>query len=276
LAAAEAAQAVSTVLTFYPYPEMVIRGPQPRHYLSMPNEKAGLLHALGVELVVTHPFDDEVRHIRAARFVDQLLEHLKMAELWVGADFAMGYEREGNVAFLQAQAEEKGFALRVVDLMDAGGEKVSSSRVRRALSAGDVAEAKYCLGRLFRVKGTVAQGDRRGRTIGFPTANLDVPEERAIPAHGVYAAWATVGEQRVPSVVNIGVRPTFDGSGRTIVEAHLLDFEADLYGKELALDFLARLRGEQRFDGVEALVAQINRDVEQARDIFAKAGRESI
>lgn len=275
LEAASAADAASVVLTFYPYPETVLRGPQMRYVLTEPDEKAALLHALGVEWVITHPFDDEVRHVRAAAFVDRLLEHLHMVELWVGADFAMGYQREGNVDFLKTQAKEKGFALRVVDLMDAGGEKVSSSRIREALAEGDVKEAARSLGRPFRVTEEVVKGDRRGHSIGFPTTNLDIPQERAIPAHGVYAAWAWLGEQRHPSVVNVGVRPTFDGSGGTVVEAHLLDFEADLYGQTLSLDFLARLRGEQRFDGVAALVAQINQDVEQARRHFSEAERES-
>ncbi|UCC65325.1 MAG: bifunctional riboflavin kinase/FAD synthetase, partial [Anaerolineae bacterium] len=269
--AAKAANATSVVLTFHPHPALVIRGPQPRHYLTMPDEKAALLHDFGVGLVITHPFDDEVRHIRAAAFVDQLLNHLQMAEIWVGADFAMGYQREGDVKFLKAQAKEKRFALRVVDLMDAGGEKVSSSRVRSALAEGDVAEATYCLGRPFRLRGEVVLGDRRGHTIGFPTANLALVEEHAIPARGVYAAWARVGErQRVPSVVNVGIRPTFDTTERTVVEAHLLDFDADLYGQQLTLDFIARLRGEQRFDGVAELVAQVGRDIERARRIFAQ------
>lgn len=275
LSAAQAAGAVSVVLTFYPYPELVIRGPRPHYYLTMPDEKAALLHQLGVELVITHPFNDEVRHIRAATFVDQLLTHLRMAELWVGADFVMGYRREGSVDFLKAQADEKDFALRVVDLMDAGDEKVSSSRVRRALAEGDVSEAAYCLGRPFRLRGGVVEGERRGHTIGIPTANLDIAEEHAVPAHGVYAAWAWVGDQRVPSVVNIGVRPTFDSSARTVVEAHLLDFNANLYGQDLMLDFVARLRGEQRFEGVAALLAQIDRDIEQARRIFAEAEHET-
>jgi riboflavin kinase/FMN adenylyltransferase len=275
--AAEAANATSVVLTFHPHPALIIRGPQPRRYLTMPDEKAALLHDLGVGLVITHPFDDEVRHIRAAAFVDRLLNHLQMAELWVGADFKMGYQREGDVKFLKAQAKEKGFALRVVDLMDAGGEKVSSSRVRSALAEGDVAEATYCLGRPFRLGGEVVLGDRRGgHTVGFPTANLALAEERAIPARGVYAAWAWVGDQRLPSVVNVGVRPTFDSTERTIVEAHLLDFDADLYGQQLVLDFIARLRGEQRFDGVAELRAQIGRDIKQARRIFTQAERESV
>ena len=270
LAAAQAADAVSVVLTFFPYPELVIRGPQPNYYLTMPDDKAALMHELGVELVITHPFNDDVRHIRAADFVDQLLAHLRMTELWVGADFVMGYQREGNVEFLQAQAAEKDFILRVVDLMDAGGERISSSRVRQALAIGDVKEAAYCLGRSFRLQGEVVQGAQRGQSIGIPTANLSIDDDRAVPAHGVYAAWATIGEERVKAMVNIGVRPTFDESEHTVVEAHLLDYEADLYGKTMVLDFVARLRGEQRFAGVDELVAQIKSDIDQGRKILSQ------
>lgn len=269
LKAAAALDVSSAVLTFYPHPEIVLRGPRPRFYLTTPDERARLLHALGVELVITHPFDDDVRHIRAAAFVDRLLQHLKMRELWVGADFAMGYQREGDVTFLMAQAAEKDFTLRVIDLMDAGGEKVSSSRVRAALAEGDIADATHSLGRPFRLTGTVVEGAKRGRTIGIPTANVLPEEELAVPAHGVYAAWASVSGKLLPAVVNIGVRPTFDDSAQTVVEAHLLDYEADLYGQDIALDFVARLRAEQRFDGVEALVAQIKRDVETARHLLA-------
>lgn len=271
LAAAQAASAVSVVLTFFPYPELVIRGPQPRFYLTMPDEKAALLHEFGVDLVITHPFDEAVRHIRAANFVDSLLDNLHMKELWVGADFAMGYEREGNVAFLTEQSVQKGFALRVVDLMDADGEKVSSSRIRQLLREGDVGEAAHYLGRPFALRGPVVEGDRRGHTIGIPTANLQLPDEQAIPAHGVYAAWAVAGDQRVPSVVNVGVRPTFDGNNKTIVESHLLDYEADLYGHMLTLEFVARLRDEKRFDGVDALLTQIGTDIDRARVIFAES-----
>lgn len=258
------------VLTFYPLPKLVLEGFRPGFYLSTPDEKAALLGKLGIELVVTHPFDEEVRRIRAATFVGSLLAHLRMTELWVGADFAMGYGREGNVDFLRKQTKLHSFNLRVVDLMDAGGERVSSSRVRIALAAGDVTEAARLLGRSYRLSGKVVPGAQRGKTLGIPTANLCVISERAVPKHGVYAGYASVeNEIRIPAVANIGVRPTFDSTNTATIEAHLLDFSGDLYGKSMSLDFIARLRDECPFDSAEQLVAQIQADIQQTRELFA-------
>lgn len=259
---------VPIVLTFYPHPEMVLRGPQPGFYLMNPDAKAEMLGRLGVEVVVTHAFNDQVRQMRAADFVRRLLDHLKMKALWVGADFAMGYQREGNIAFLQTQAQKYDFNLRVVDLMDAGGERVSSSRVRDVLAQGDVQEATRLLGHPYALKGQVVEGAKRGRTIGVPTANLAVSEEYAVPARGVYAAWAVAGGERNPSVVNIGVRPTFDGTPVQTIEAHILDYSGDLYGHDLTLEFISRLRDEMKFSGIEALIAQIHSDIEAARPLF--------
>jgi len=256
------------VLTFFPHPQMVLRGPQPGFYLTMPDTKAKLLADLGVEVVVTHPFNNYVQHIRAVEFVERLIQYLKMKALWVGADFAMGYQREGNVEFLQKQSLERGFSLRVVDLMDAGGERVSSTRIREALATGDIDEATRLLGHPFTLSGMVVEGAKRGRTIGVPTANLAIPEEQAIPARGVYTAWAIVGSERHPSVVNIGYRPTFDGNNTLTVEAHLLDYAGDLYSQKMSLEFLSRLRDELKFSGVDALVAQIQTDIQQARSLF--------
>lgn len=261
---------VPVVLTFYPYPQLVLRGYQPRSYLTLPDAKARLLGTLGVELVVTHPFDDSVRHIRAVAFVESLLAHLKMASLWVGADFALGYQREGNVDFLREEAQRRGFELRVVDLMDASGERISSTRIRDALQAGDIAEATRLLGRPYRVTGQVAQGAGRGRTIGFPTANLDIPEDQAIPARGVYTCRALIGQVHTPAVTNIGLRPTFDGNGVLTIETHLLDFSGDLYGQSIELDFVAHLRAEQKFSGPDELINQIGQDIAQARIILSR------
>ena len=262
---------LAVALTFYPYPAMVIGGFRPGYYLTLPDIKAKYLGELGIDLVVTHPFDDQVRHIRAASFVDSLIAHLNMQALWVGEDFALGYQREGNVAFLQEQAKLRGFELRVVDMMDAGGERISSTRIREELQKGDVKEAARLLGRLYWLSGTVIEGAKRGRTIGIPTANLSISEEQAVPARGVYAAFAHVDQKPWPAVVNIGYRPTFDGQrSRTVVEAHLLDFAADLYGQELGLEFVARLRDEQTFDGVAALLAQIQRDIVLARKLLGE------
>jgi riboflavin kinase / FMN adenylyltransferase len=264
---------VPVVLTFFPHPEMVLRGPKPGFYLTLPDQKAELLGNLGVELVVTHPFNDEVRHMRAAEFVNRLLRYLNMKALWVGADFAMGYQREGNIDFLRSKAQGHSFSLRVIDLMDAGGERVSSSRIREELVQGHVEEAARLLGRPYGLSGTVVEGAKRGRTIGIPTANLSVPDEQAAPARGVYAAWVIVNNSRHPAVVNIGMRPTFDGSGVQVVEAHLLDFTGDIYDQTLTLEFTARLRDEMKFAGVDALLAQIQHDIASARTLFDQAAR---
>src|SRR5258706_10626120 len=164
---------LSVVLTLFPHPDHVLRNLTGRYYLTTPEQKAYLLGELGVNVVVTHPFQDEVRHIRAAQFVDQLMSHLKMTSLWVTSDFAMGYEREGNFAFLIEQGREKGFEVRQIDLLvDKSTSVISSSRIREALIAGDVAQATEWLGRPYRVEGPVVHGDHRGTSIGFPTANV--------------------------------------------------------------------------------------------------------
>lgn len=256
---------LAVVLTLFPHPDRVLRGQTGRYYLTPPEQKARLLHALGVDVVITHPFDDHVRHIRAADFVDLLREHLNMAGLWVTADFALGYQREGDYTFLAAQGAAKGFRVQQIDLLtDPDHRAISSSQIRAALAKGDVESAAASLGYPYRIEGEVISGDKRGRTIGFPTANLKVWEEQVIPANGVYACYAALGTERYKAVTNIGVRPTFDGSELRI-EAHLLDFDRDIYGHTLRLEFVARLRGEQRFDGIEALIAQIRADAAQGR-----------
>jgi len=262
---------VPTVLTFFPHPDVVLGRASGRYYLTTPEERAALLGALGIELVVTHPFDDRVRQMRAALFVDRLCAYLKLAELWVGADFALGYKREGNVDFLRGQAAEKGFELEVVDLVtsDADGQIVNSSAIRAALAAGDLDAATRWLGRPYRLEGEVVHGDARGRTIGYPTANIDVWEQKLLPANGVYAGWARLGDERFMAVANIGHRPTFNGKTIT-VEAYLLDFDRDIYGQHLIFDVVARLRPEVKFNTVAELVAQIERDVVEGRALLAQ------
>ncbi|MCB9457198.1 MAG: bifunctional riboflavin kinase/FAD synthetase [Anaerolineaceae bacterium] len=266
--AAQTTNRQAVVLTFFPHPDMVVRGLQGRYYLTSPEQKAAELSKLGVYCVVTHAFDEQVRHIRAADFVDRLLKHLHMAELWVGSDFALGYQREGNVSFLKAQGEQKGFTVQEIDLLMNHGDVISSTTIREAIQAGDVTQAKDWLGRSYTVSGTVVHGEKRGRQIGFPTANLETWAEQVIPANGVYATWATVGSERFMAVTNIGVRPTFSGQDVT-VEAHLLDFNRDIYGQELTLTFETRLRPEQRFNGIDELTTQIRRDVEAGRDYLS-------
>lgn len=270
VAAAHADGRMPAVLTFYPHPRQVLRGWEPGYYLTDPAEKAELLGQYGVELVVTHPFDEAVRQMRARAFVDELRDRLGLADLWVGPDFALGYRREGDVPFLRALGAERGFAVHVIEeKLSMDGAPVSSEGIREALRAGDVARAADWLGRPYRLAGTVVHGDHRGRSIGFPTANLKVSEERTIPARGVYATWALAAERRYASVTNIGVRPTFDGEHAVTVEGHLLDFSGDLYDRALALEFVARIRDERRFAGVGELVAQIKQDVDSGKALLS-------
>jgi len=271
---AHAAGYTPVVLTFSPHPDKVLGRAQGRYYLTTPQQRAALLGALGVEIVITHPFDDTVRQIRAAEFVDRLLTYLKLRELWVGQDFALGYKREGDVAFLREQGAQKGFRLEVIDLVgsDDNGVSITSSAIRSALEAGDVERAARWLGRLYAVEGKVIPGDGRGRTIGFATANLDVWDEQVLPANGVYAGWARVGDEVFMAVANVGRRPTFEGQVVRL-EAHLLDFDRPIYGETLEFSFVARLRDEQRLDGIEALVAQIRRDAEAGRALLSALPR---
>ncbi|MBN1200719.1 MAG: bifunctional riboflavin kinase/FAD synthetase [Anaerolineae bacterium] len=271
---ARAQNGVPTVLTFFPHPDVVLGKAGERYYLTTPEQRAAMLGRLGIECVVTQPFDDTLRSIRAAAFVDQLLDHLNLRELWVGADFALGYKREGNVDFLRAQGEQKGFKLEVVTLVstDNNGRPINSSRVRGALASGLVERAAQWLGRPYCVEGEVVHGDKRGRKIGFPTANMDVWDQQALPRNGVYAGWVHLDGETFLAVANVGHRPTFDG-GIVRVEAHLLDFDRDIYSEMLALEFVARLRAERRFESVEALVAQIRQDVIRGRAILSAAPR---
>lgn len=254
----------AAVLTFFPHPKRVILDLEGRYYITTLEDRVALLAEQGVDLIITHPFNETVRHIRAADFVEQLCQALDMRQLW-GGNFALGYNREGDIPFLRRLGEDKGYTVELVQgMVEYDGELVSSSRVRRSLEEGDMADVRGCLGRPYTLSGVVMQGDQRGRTIGFPTANLAVWDELLLPADGVYAAYAWVGEQRYVAATNVGVRPTVNGRERT-VEAHLLDFDGDLYGQEIRLAFMQRIRPEMKFAGLDALKAQIEADVAETR-----------
>lgn len=264
VAAARAAGVRPAVLTFFPHPKRVLQDLDGPYYITRLADRVDLLAGLGVELIITQPFTEEVRRTRAADFVAQLLRRLDMRQLW-GGNFALGYKREGDVPFLRALGQEKGFSVEIVETMvEVAGDWVSSSRIRRCLRRGEIREANACLGRPYHVSGEVVVGDQRGRTIGFPTANLDVWAEQLLPANGVYAGYAWVGETRHLAATNVGVRPTV-GGGAVTVESHLLDFDGDLYGRELRVEFIQRVRPEKKFDGLPALKAQIGLDVTAVR-----------
>ncbi|KAA3643068.1 MAG: bifunctional riboflavin kinase/FAD synthetase [Chloroflexi bacterium] len=259
----------AVALTFYPHPSLVLRGPQSGYYLTTPEERARLLGEAGVDIVITHPFSVEVARIPAEDFLRSLKAHLGFTQLWVGYDFALGRHREGDIATLEKLSRELDYQLHQIPPYELDSVLVSSTRIRELLGKGDVQAAEALLGHQYSLGGIVLKGDGRGRTIGIPTANLSLAIEYAIPKKGVYVTQAQINGEVYPAITNVGVRPTFDAQReQPLVETHILDFDGDIYGKEMSLAFLARLRDEQRFDGVDALVAQINQDIEQAREYF--------
>ncbi len=263
--AAHSTHKTAIAITFDPHPAIALGYAAPL-LLATVEERAELLDALGLDVLVVLPFTPATAQTRAADFVEALVDHLHLAELWGGPDFAFGYQREGNVSFLRQLGTERGFTMHIVEPLIVDGIPVSSSRIRTALGAGDIDQATACLGRPYRLTGTVVRGRGVGRQMEVPTANLSLSPERLIPPGGVYACLAHTERLGThPAVVNIGTRPTF--AGQTLsVEAHLLDFDADVYGQALSLDFIVRLRDERPFPTIEALVTQIQNDIAQARD----------
>jgi len=259
----------AVVLTFHPHPVVVLRGITGDIYLTLPEERVQLFADLGVDVVIVEPFTRELSLTSAREFVARIVSHLGLQHLLIGHDFALGHAREGNFGVLEKLGQELSFEVEQFDAIQIDGDVISSSGIRLMLDAGEVNRAARWLGRPYRVSGIVVPGDHRGSSIGFPTANLSVPAGKIKPAVGVYACQAWVNGRVWAAATNIGVRPTFDGQGTTIhVEAHLLDYSGDLYGQSISLDFYERLRGEQRFPNVQALIAQIGKDILRTRAII--------
>lgn len=261
----------SAVVTFDRHPMEVVRpGSQPE-LLQSPRARLRTLAATGADLVVTVPFDDDLRHLSPDAFVDRTLAPLAPRQVVVGANFRFGHRAAGDVATLRDLGGDRGFGVESVDLLELEGVAVSSTEIRARVRSGAVVEAASLLGRPYALEGIVVRGDQRGHALGFPTCNLTVDPRVVVPAPGVYAGLAYLPDGRVRhAATSVGVNPTF-GGGEQRVEAHLLDADEDLYGAELTLDFRARLRDEVRFDHVDDLVRQMRRDVEQARRVLAEA-----
>jgi riboflavin kinase/FMN adenylyltransferase len=261
------------LITFYPHPSAVLSPYNPTRYLSTPGEKAALLERLGLDIMAILPFDQAIAQTSARDFVEQVRRHLHMAELWVGADSALGRGREGNVDALRAIGQELGFTVRVIEPLTWRGQIISSTRIRSLLLRGKIPQATQLLGRYPSLVGEVVRGSQRGHCLGFPTANLEVREERVIPADGIYAVYARLGEERHQGVANVGVRPSFEIGGQHIVEVHILDFDENIYGCDLVVEFVERLRDEHRYADIKELKAQIEQDIVQARIILAEEGK---
>ncbi len=261
---------VSGVVTFDAHPDNVLAPQKSIHYLTTLEERLTLLGELRLDFTLVLPFTEELAQTSARGFILSLMHRLCMRELWIGPDFALGRNRQGDAAYLRTLGQELGFRLEALQPVLHKGKVISSSNIRALLREGRVTEAIHLLGHYPTLTGKVVRGARRGKNLGFPTANLAVDEQMMIPANGIYAVrvrWGTTNHQ---GVVNIGVRPTFEDQGERIVEAHILDFAGDLYGQTLGIEFLERLRPERRFESAQALIAQMEEDVAQARHLFSR------
>jgi riboflavin kinase / FMN adenylyltransferase len=258
----------SVAMTFDPHPAAVVRPGSEPPFLQTLEDRVTHLHAGGVDEVVVLEFTRELASLPPSDFLEELLVgRLAPVKVVVGTNFRFGHRAAGDVVALAEGGERHGYEVEAVTLLELDGEPISSSSIRERLAVGDVDWTARALGRPHEVVGEVVPGDGRGRTIGVPTANVAVPSGLLVPANGVYAGRARAGERSWACVTNVGTRPTFDGAGVT-VESHLLDVEEDLYGRRLGVSFEHRLRGEQKFDGPEALVAQIHHDLDEARALL--------
>ena len=272
---------VPTVVTFDPHPREVLTG-RPVPLLTTLDERADVMEGLGVERFVVVPFSRDLSLLEPEDYVrDVLAGRVGMSEIVIGYDHRFGRQARGDRALLERLGSDLGFTVDVIPAHVEGDVTVSSTEVRRLLAdEGDAARAAVLLGRPYRIAGTVVRGDARGRTIGFPTANVEPSDPRKlVPAVGVYAVRAVLpggphaGGAAVGGMMNVGRRPTFEADGATRIEVHLFDTDADLYGRRLAVDVVARLRGERRFDGADALVGQLERDRDDARAALAAPPR---
>ncbi len=273
IARSEEQNRASVVVTLHPHPKMILRPDSNLLLLSTIEERIELLERLGMDYVVIFPFSLEHSRIRARDFVELLIDHLQMFELVCGPNFALGYKREGNIPFLRELGNELNFKVTVVEVEQFQEAAISSTRVRELVGVGDVASATHLLGHYPMLRGIVVHGDQRGRALGYPTANLKVPDQKLIPANGIYAVRVKLGRESFGGAASVGIRPTF-GGGQRLVEVYILDFDRDIYGQELEVHFVERLRDELKFDSVAALCEQMARDVENAREVLARAATE--
>lgn len=267
-AGAQATSAPAVVLTFDPHPAKVL-GRGDIKLLTLSDERAELLSELGVDVVITHPFDRDVANITALDFMKLLKSHLGLDYLVLGYDSTLGKNREGNATRLTEIGQELNYAVEVVSALSDESGVISSTEIRKLISTGNVVEAARLMGHLYSLHGPVIHGDGRGKKINVPTANIGYSHEKIIPANGIYACWAYVQGERFRAAINIGVNPTFTPDKQIPnVEVHLLDFDREIYEQEVRLEFVARLRDELKFDSVDVLVEQIWKDVEETRRIL--------
>ncbi len=258
---------LSGVITFRQHPRAVLGLRDDLPYLTSLEEKVSLIKSEGIDQVITLSFNRELAQLSPRQFVGLLIKQLRMCGLILGADFVLGRNREGNVDTLRSLGQEMGFSVEAVSPVKINGDVVSSTAIRDALAKGNMKNVVSLIGRPFSLQGRVAKGAGRGAGLGFPTANIAVDPQHILPADGVYATRAHIDGKNYPSVTNIGKNPTFGAKSRT-VETYLLNFKGDIYGQELKIDIIDRLRGEKKFASVEELKKQMTADVKQGREIL--------
>lgn len=263
----------SAVITFSPHPSVVLKKQQnPVHYLTPLTEKKAILEDMGIDILYIITFNEVLSQLSASDFVSDFIVGLNIKHLVAGFDFTYGHKGKGTIETLSEHAKGQ-FDLTTINKLEDEGEKVSSTRIRDLLAKGQVKKIKNLLNRPFQTSGIVIQGDKRGRTIGFPTANIDAEEEYALPKVGVYAVRVSISNQeKIIGMANVGYKPTFHENNQIVrptIEIHLFDFEKDIYGKSLRIDWIDYIRDEVRFNGVEQLIEQLKKDEQQIRHLFS-------
>jgi len=260
---------LSGVVTFSPHPQWVLHPYNQLPCLSNLDDRVRAFQELGINIVAVLTFTTKVAQLSAREFMSLIKKQLRMRGIMVGPDFTLGQGGEGNIDLLSSLGREMEFSVEVIPPYTIDGEVVSSTLIRRALAQGDMRKVERLMGRYFHLRSKVITSDKRGRVLGFPTANLDIRPQQALPGNGIYATIAQVDGKQFPSATNIGIRPTF-GEGEKTVETHLLNYKGDLYGKDIRVEFVQKLRDEQRFPSFEELKVQIEKDVRDVEAILAK------
>ena len=259
---------LSGVVTFSPHPQSVLHPHEQLPWLSSLEDRVTAFQELGISIIAVLTFTPRVAQLRARDFLTLLKKHLRMQGIVVGPDFVLGRAGEGNTSLLRTLGNEMKFTVEVLPPYKINGAVVSSTLIRQALIQGDMKKVGELMGRRFYLKGRVVTSDKRGRVLGFPTANLDIEPRQALPGNGIYATITQVNGKRFPSATNVGTRPTF-GEGKKMVETHLLDYKDDLYDKEIRVEFVQKLRDERRFPSAEELKIQMERDIQEIQAILA-------
>lgn len=263
---------LSGVVTFNPHPQSVLHPENQQLWLGDIEDRVKALQALGIEIVTVLTFTPKLARLSARDFISLVKKHLRMRSIMVGPDFTLGRSREGNIDLLRTLGREMKFDVEAIPPYTINGEVVSSTLIRRALAQGDMEKVRRLMGRYFHLRGKVITSDKRGQALGFPTANLDMKPEQALPGNGIYATFTHTDGKQFFSATNVGTRPTF-GEGEKRVETHLLNFEGDLHGKQITVEFVQKLRDEQRFSSSEELRTQMAKDVREVEAILAKESK---